>query len=153
MELCYKNLSKHPRLLLTVTGLRFNEFELLKIPFEYQLNKHFDQYTFEGKHRKRKRTIRKNSIFERVEDQLIFILYYYKNYPTQEKLGLQFNLAQCKVSAWINLLEPLLIGALKKLKMTPVRQSEEIDNRMIESIAMSTNVRKMFRVSGSVFRV
>ena len=136
MELQYKNLKKYPRLIRTVTGLRLKEFELLKEPFEVQWNKHMDHYTFEGKPRVRMRTIRKNNTFQCVEDNMIFILHHYKSHPSQEMLGLHFNMAQCKVSAWINLLEPLLIKALKKLKMHPAREVKEMDSRVIESAAV-----------------
>lgn len=136
MELRYKNLKKYPRLIRAVTGLRPKEFELLKEHFEQQWNKQMKEFTFEGKPRERRRTIRQNSTFECVEDKLLFILHHYRSHPTQEMLGLQFNLAQCKVSAWLNLLEPLLIQTLKRLNMHPAREPVQMDSRIIESAAV-----------------
>jgi len=136
MEKRYKNLKKYPRLIRAVTGLRLKEFEVLKEPFEREWNKHMEQYTFEGKRRERKRTVRTNSIFSCTEDMMLFILYHYKSHPTQEMLGLEFDLGQSKVSAWINALEPILVKTLKKMKLLPAREAHEIDNRIIESAAV-----------------
>lgn len=136
MEKRYKNLKKYPRLIKVVTGLKFKEFELLKTPFEREWNKQMEQYTFEGARRERKRTIRENSTFQCIEDKMIFILHHYKSHPTQEMLGLEFDLGQSKVSAWINALEPILIKTLKKMKMLPARDTNEMDNRIIESAAV-----------------
>ena len=136
MELRYKNLKKYPRLIRAVTGLRLKEFEILKEPFEQEWNKYMKQYTFEGARRERKRTVRQNSTFKCIEDKMIFILHHYKSHPTQEMLGLQFDLAQCKVSAWIGALEPILIKTLKKMQLLPARDAYEMDNRIIESAAV-----------------
>lgn len=136
MEKRYKNLKKYPRLLRAVTGLRLKEFEVLKEPFEQQWNKYMDQYTFEGKPRERKRKTRVNSTFSCTEDMMLFILHHYKSHPTQEMLGLEFDLGQSKVSAWINALEAILIKTLKKMNLTPAREAQEIDHRIIESAAV-----------------
>jgi len=136
MKLRYKNLLKKPRLLKTVTGLTQTEFEILKTPFEKQWEQFISQYTFEGKKRKRKRKVRTNSTFKCTEDMLIYILYHYRHNPTQDLMGLEYDLPQPKVSMWIRSLEPLLEKSLKKLNLHPARSSHELDGRLVESVAV-----------------
>ena len=112
------------------------EFEILKEPFEREWNRYMEQHTFEGKRRERKRTVRVNSKFSSTEDMMLFILHHYKSHSTQEMLGLEFDLGQSKVSAWINALEPILIKTLKKMNLLPARDSQAIDHRVIEFAAV-----------------
>ena len=93
-------------------------------------------YTFKGKTRIRKRTVKKNSTFKCVEDMLIFILYDYRHNPTQEFMGLHFELTQPKFEMWIRVLEPILLNSLGKLKLLPVRESQKLNAHLIESITI-----------------
>lgn len=136
MKLSYQNLTKNSRLIKTATGLRLKEFDYLAKQFEKEWQKYIEAYTFEGKPRMRKRKARKNNTFQCIEDKLIFILHDYRNNPTQEFMGLQFGITQPKVAMWIKVLEPLLAKSLKKLGLTPARDSAGLNNRMIESVTI-----------------
>jgi len=136
MELNYKTLQGKSSLIKSATGLSLKEFDYLKPSFEDYWNKYITKYTFEGKLRQRARKTRKNSHFKSVEDMLILILYDYRHNPTQEFMGLHFQMTQPKVAVWLRVLEPLLIKSLSKLGLTPVRNSDELDNRIIESVAV-----------------
>lgn len=127
---------KQTRLLKTVTGLNQKEFEVLKNPFEQQWEKYISCYTFEGKKRQRKRKVRTNSTFKCTEDMIIFILYHYRHNPTQDLMGLEYDLPQPKVSKWIQHLEPLLERTLEKLNLHPARTSSGLDGRIVESVAV-----------------
>lgn len=67
---------------------------------------------------------------------MIFILYNYKAYPTQELLGVTFNLTQPKTSLWIKALEPILMQSLKKLNLIPVRDSVALNRELVESVTV-----------------
>ena len=67
---------------------------------------------------------------------LIFMLYDYRHNPTQEFMGLHFNLTQPKVAMWIKVLDPILEESLKKLKLTPQRDNAGLNDRLIESVTV-----------------
>lgn len=136
MKLNYKRLKEKSSLIKSATGLSLKEFDCLVPTFEISWNSHISKYTFEGKKRNRSRTVRKNSTFKCIEDMLIFILYDYRHNPTQDFMGLHFGLTQPKVAAWIKILDPLLLASLKKLNLIPVRDSDKLDDRLIESVTV-----------------
>lgn len=136
MDLSYKNLRVKSSLIKSATGLSLQDFDYLMPSFEKAWNKYINLYTFEGKPRIRGRTVRENSTFKNAEDMLIFILYDYRHNPTQEFMGLHFSLPQPKVAMWIKVLEPILLESLDKLKLVPVRESQKLDNRLIESVTI-----------------
>lgn len=136
MKLNYKKLKTKSSLLKSATGLSLKEFDYLLPTFESYWDKHISQYTFEGLPRQRSRKIRVNSTFKSAADMLIFILYDYRHNPTQEFMGLHFELPQPKVAMWIKVLEPLLVKSLHKLKLTPQRDSAGLDKRVTESVTL-----------------
>ena len=128
MKLNYATLKARSNLIKSATGLSLKEFDYLAPSFSSFWEEYISKYTFEGTKRKRARKVRKNSTFKRVEDMLIFILYDYRHNPTQEFMGLHFQLKQPKVADWIKVLEPLLLKSLKKLNLVPARDSKELEN-------------------------
>lgn len=136
MKLNYKKLKGKSSLIKSATGLSLKEFDCLVPTFEISWNSYISKYTFEGKKRNRSRTVRKNSRFKCVEDMLIFILYDYRHNPTQDFMGLHFELTQPKVASWIKVLEPMLLQSLDKLNLLPVRESGQLDDRLIESVTV-----------------
>jgi hypothetical protein len=136
MKLNYQKLKNKSSLIKSATGLSLKEFDYLVPTFEQAWDKYISQYTFEGFVRNRARKVRKNSTFKSTEDMLIFILYDYRHNPTQDFMGLHFELPQPKVAMWIKVLDPLLVKSLSKLKLTPQRDSEGLDDRVIESVTI-----------------
>lgn len=136
MELSYINLKVKSNLIKSATGLSLKEFDYLSPTFDEKWKEFIDSYTFEGKHRTRMRGRRKNNTFKCIEDMLIFILYDYRHNPTQEFIGLHFSLTQSKVAIWIKVLEPLLLKSLETLKLVPVRESQKLNNRLIDSVTI-----------------
>ena len=73
MKLNYQKLKVKSSLLKSATGLSLKEFDYLVLSFAKKWGHYISRYTFEGKKRQRARAIRKDSIFKRTEDMLIFI--------------------------------------------------------------------------------
>jgi len=136
MNLRYKKLKSKSSLLKSATGLNVKDFEYIVRVFKEEWDIYISKYTFEGHTRIRKRTFKKNSTFKCVEDMLIFILYDYRHNPTQEFMGLHFELTQPKVAMWIRVLEPILLKSLGKLKLLPERESEKLNAHLIESVTI-----------------
>ena len=136
MKLNYKNLKAKSSLIKSATGLSLKEFDYLVPCFEKRWQNYISRYTFEGKKRERARAIRTDNTFKNSEDMLMFILYDYRHNPTQDFMGLHFELTQPKVAAWIKVLEPILENSLKELGLTPARDKSGLNDRLIESVTV-----------------
>jgi Helix-turn-helix of DDE superfamily endonuclease len=55
-------------------------------------------------------------------DKLLFVLYYYKTYPTFDVLGTQFEVARSKAHANLHKLSPILYDTLVHLELMPYRE-------------------------------
>lgn len=55
-------------------------------------------------------------------DKLLFLLYYYKTYPTFDVLGTQFNMARSKANENLHRLSPVLYKTLVGLGVLPHRE-------------------------------
>lgn len=136
MKLDYENLKTKSSLIKSATGLSLKEFDYLVPSFEKRWKAYMAQFTFEGKKRERARAVRINSTFKCTEDMLILILYDYRHNPTQEFMGLHFDLTQPKIAAWIKVLDPILEKSLKELGLLPERDNKCLNDRIIESVTV-----------------
>lgn len=57
-----------------------------------------------------------------ISDKLLFVLYYYKTYPTFDVLGTQFDMARSKANKNLHKLSPILHTTLVRLGMMPHRE-------------------------------
>lgn len=57
-----------------------------------------------------------------MSDKLLFVLYYYKTYPTFDVLGTQFEMARSKAHKNLHKLSPILQATLVRLGMMPHRE-------------------------------
>jgi hypothetical protein len=55
-------------------------------------------------------------------DKLLFVLYYYKTYPTFDVLGTQFEMARSKANENLHKLSPILYDTLVCLELMPYRE-------------------------------
>src|SRR5215470_7920731 len=55
-------------------------------------------------------------------DKLLFVLYYYKTYPTFDVLGTQFEMARSKANENLHKLSPILYDTLVQLDLMPYRE-------------------------------
>jgi hypothetical protein len=60
----------------------------------------------------------------KMEDKLLFVLYYYKVYPTFDAFGTQFGMDRSKANTNLHKLSPILHKTLVHLEMMPVRKFE-----------------------------
>jgi hypothetical protein len=57
-------------------------------------------------------------------DKLLFVLYYYKTYPTFDVLGAQFDMVRSKANEHLHKLSPILYDTLVELDLMPYREME-----------------------------
>ena len=55
-------------------------------------------------------------------EKLLFVLYYYKTYPTFDVLGTQFEIVRSKAHANLHKLSPILYDTLVHLELMPYRE-------------------------------
>jgi len=120
----YDTLQKNETTFLSVTSLTVFEFQVLLIAFG-QAFEETSHLTAEGQARERKRGGGQVGKLFRLEDKLLFILSYVKNYPTQTYHGLQFDLSQSKTNLQIHALLPKFKRALEILGCQPERNAED----------------------------
>jgi len=77
--------------------------------------------------RRRRRGGGRKATLATIEDKLIFILFYFKFYPTQEVLGFFFGFSQPQANEWIHRLTPILNAALGYEKQLPARKAANVE--------------------------
>lgn len=117
------NTIKDDRQMLSLTGLKLEEFCFLAEHFSKGYQKHLDS-TFEKAAKVRQRKIgggRKGTLVS-MEQKLFFILYYLKVYPTFDVLGANFEMARSKACENTHKLAVALYFTLQDLGVLPARQ-------------------------------
>lgn len=117
---------KHDRSCKSLTGLTIDKFKILTGFFE-QAVKEIKQKKIELGTLKSLPKGGKENHFKSAEQQLFFILYYKKNYPTFDVLGYLFGLSAGHAHDYVYEFLPYLQEALKKLEVLPERHFENAD--------------------------
>lgn len=118
MKLTYEEVKSKEEVLKAMTSLTQSEFEELVIYFEEALRAKLPpKDPHKGGRPPRLQTM---------EDQLFFILFYFKTYPLQEVLGFLFGMDQSQANEWIYKLTPILHEALKSVDCIPSRKSQDL---------------------------
>jgi hypothetical protein len=111
-----------PRLAKAATGLSATEFEHLAGVLAALLAQPLRQRTVAGAPRQRRAGGGCKGQLADPRRKLLFILFYFRVYPTQDVMGLCFGLSQPQVCAWVHRLTPLLQKALGRELHLPARQ-------------------------------
>lgn len=126
MRMQYAVLKTKPRTLRSLTGLNSNEFEALLLSFGAAWNS-FVTETFERPNRKRAYGAGRIAHLKTLEDKLLFILFYYRQYPTQAAQGFFFGMSQSQANEWIHRLSGLLKQALGDEMQLPERRAANLE--------------------------
>ena len=129
----YDTLLKKPRVFLSVTSLTVVEFQVLLIAFAQAFEEQ-EHLTCEGQPRQRAKGGGQVGKLPGLEDKLLFISSYIKNYPLQTYQGLQFGLSQPKTNVQIHTLLPKLKRALEILGCRPERTAEDFVERLTKQV-------------------
>lgn len=126
MQLSYDKLQGKPRLLQSLTGLKREEFELLLKSFA-QAWEDFVRETFQREGRKRAYGAGRKPHLKQLDDKLLFILVYFRLYPTQEVQGFLFGMGQAQANEWVHRLTGLLNRALGYEQQLPEREPANLE--------------------------
>ncbi len=125
----YDTLKDNKTAFLSVTSITVFEFQVLLMAFQEAFEE-TSHLTATGETRFRKKGGGQLGKLPRLEDKLLFILSYLKNYPLQTYHGWQFNLSQSKTNEQIHRLLPKLKRALEILQCKPARTSDEFARKL-----------------------
>jgi len=124
----YAQLVKKPQLFQNFTGLRIEAFRQLLHSFaEIYENDLADRERQKVSGRQRQRGGGRTGSMPSIEDKLVFILVYFRFYPTQVLQGFLFGLSQPQANDWIHRLTPLLNAALGYEQQLPARRADDIE--------------------------
>ena len=127
MKVTYAELRSKPRTLCSLTGLRVSEFEALLPSFDDAWDD-FVQETFEREGRKRALGAGRKAHLQGLEDKLLFILMYFRLYPTQAVQGFLFGMSQAQANQWIHRLTRVLNQALGYEQQLPEREPANLES-------------------------
>ncbi|MBD1852780.1 transposase family protein [Cyanobacteria bacterium FACHB-502] len=116
----YAQVQNKPRVLQSLTGLSVDEFEQLFVSFERAWGDYLEQHHIQAPRARRYGRGRKPQLQDNW-DKLLFILVYFRLYPTQEVQGFLFGIGQPQAHEWVHKLTPILNTALGYEKQLPER--------------------------------
>ena len=123
----YEKLRHKPQVFKSITGLTLPSFSKLVISFRQAYETDLNQQDKQREEpRQRQRGGGRKGEFPAVEDKLVFILFYFRVYPTQILQGYLFSISQPQANEWIHRLAPILNQALGYEKQLPARQAKDI---------------------------
>lgn len=124
--LSYAKVQNKPRVLQSLTGLNVAEFEQLLVSFEQawqgDVEKHYINQT-----RRRRYGGGRIPQLKQTCDKLLFILVYFRLYPTQEVQGFLFGIGQAQAHEWVHKLSGGLNQALGYDKQLPEREPHRLE--------------------------
>jgi len=125
------------RHLRSLTGVSETQFEILLETFSMTYTKMQWQAYQDGSVagiRKRCPGGGRKGALPTMRDKLLFLLYYFKVYPTFDVLGTQFNMARSKANENLYKLVPVLYQTLVHLEVMPPREFATPDD-LLEALA------------------
>lgn len=121
------------RHLRSLTGLTRKQFDILletfTLIFETLRQRSYQEGVSTGTRRRRPGGGRKGAL-PFMRDKLLFVLYYFKTYPTFDVLGTQFGMSRSKANENLHGLSPVLYETLVHLKVMPHREFDTPDDLM-----------------------
>lgn len=133
----YAKIKDKPRLLRSFTGLTPQAFARLLAAFRRAYAQALDEQDAQRPTpRRRRHGGGRKATLAAMEDKLVFILFYFKFYPTQEVMGFLFGFGQPQANEWIHRLTPVLNAALGYEQQLPARKAADLEQLLVECPAL-----------------
>jgi DDE superfamily endonuclease/Helix-turn-helix of DDE superfamily endonuclease len=126
MKMSYPELKRKPKTFRSLTGLNPQEFEGLLDSFGKAWETYVEE-TFHNKARQRGYGAGRKAELEPLADKLLFILVYFRLYPTQEVQGYLFGIGQAQANEWVHRLTRVLNQALGHEQQLPEREPSKLE--------------------------
>ena len=125
--LSYASLVTKPSVFKNFTGLTVEAFRQLLPDLRAAYLADLDKRDQEREvPRQRERGGGQKGVLQSMEDKLVFILFYFRQYPTQIVQGYLFGLGQPQANAWLHRLTPVLNAALGYSQQLPARKTRAL---------------------------
>lgn len=124
--LSYRTIQNKPHVFQSLTGLTVEEFEQLLPPFEQAWIAYVEEHHIQNKPRQRQYGGGRKSQLNAIADKLLFILVYFRLYPTQAVQGFLFGIGQPQAHEWVHKLSGVLNAALGYEKQLPEREPHRL---------------------------
>lgn len=129
--LSYAKLQNKPRIFRSLSGLTVCEFEKLLPSFEQAWQDYLDREYIKRQGRKRRYGGGRKAELQMLADKLLFILFYFRQYPTQEVQGFLFGIGQPQANEWVHRLTGVLNQALGKEQQLPERNPRKLKEVLV----------------------
>jgi DDE superfamily endonuclease/Helix-turn-helix of DDE superfamily endonuclease len=126
MKMSYPALKSKLKTFQSLTGLNLQEFERLLDSFGEAWGTHVEE-TFYRKDRQRGYGAGRKAELEPLDDKLLFILVYFRLYPTQEVQGYLFGIGQAQANEWVHRLTRGLNQSLGYEQQLPEREPSKLE--------------------------
>lgn len=133
--LSYTKVQNKPRVLQSLSGLSVSEFEQLFTSFEQAWQSYLEQHHIQVSRARRYGGGRKPQLQDN-RDKLLFILVYFRLYPTQEVQGFLFGIGQPQAHEWVHKLTPILNQVLGYEQQLPERSPWRLEQVLKEYPAL-----------------
>jgi hypothetical protein len=114
------------RSLKSYTGVDLDTYKILRSELELIENERFIELSNRDNRLRKSGGGNKQSLFS-VDDKLLFILHYYKSYPTMDNLGTKYNMSRATVWNYVHALSAKLHTILVKLEVMPMREMPTVE--------------------------
>jgi hypothetical protein len=121
--LSFKLIHTRPRVFHSLVGISVAAFEHLLVSFEKAYHEEAQQRPTP---RRRRPGGGRTGTLTTLADKLVFLLFYFRHYPTQETLAFLFGFSQGQACQWIHRLTPIVNRALGYELQLPARQPAAI---------------------------
>ena len=129
----YAKIKDKSKIFCSFTGLTLPAFSQLLSDFGQAAEQSWQQQQAQRRQpRQRQRGGGRKPTLVTLEDKLVFILFYFKFYPTQEVLGFLFGMGQPQANEWVHRLTPLLKAALGYEQQLPARQAADLEQLLAQ---------------------
>lgn len=125
--LSYTKLQTKPRIFRSLSGLSLAEFEALLPQFEHAWQEHLANEYMHRDGRQRRYGGGRKAELVTTGDKLLFILFYFRHYPTQEVQGFLFGIGQAQANVWVHRLTRVLNQALGYEQQLPERNPHKLE--------------------------
>lgn len=124
--LSYAKLQSKPRVFRSLTGLSLSEFEKLLGSFESAWQDYLYKHYISRSERQRRYGGGRKAELKDTPEKLLFILFYFRQYPTQEVQGFLFGMGQAQANEWVHRLSQVLNQALGYEQQLPERNPRKL---------------------------
>jgi len=125
--LTYAKLKNKGRIFQSLTGISLSEFEELVPSFSQAWQEYIYKQYIEGQDRNRSYGGGRKAELSDIRDKMLFILFYFRQYPTQAVQGFLFGIGQPQANVWVHRLTVVLNQALGKEQQLPERKASKLE--------------------------